>query len=225
MPRFLAKYESNPPRRRRALSSPFVVLILALVCAIIAHLLVGSGSNPPTVKEDAVAARKADSTNPGNVRIRKPAGPPRVNTGLLDPHGQPVSIACNTCHGNWTANSEARVGQRLERFHQHLHGNHGSLACVACHNSNDGYTTLRLADGKAVAFPEVMQLCAQCHGPQYRDYQHGSHGGMTGYWDLSRGSRERNNCVDCHNPHTPRYPVVQPAKGPNDRFLKGSGHE
>jgi hypothetical protein len=152
-----------------------------------------------------------------------------VNTGLLDPHGQPVTIACNTCHGNWKANTEARIGQKLERLHQHLQGSHGNLACVACHNSNDGYGTLRLADGKAVAYPDVMQLCAQCHGQQHRDYQHGAHGGMNGYWDLTRGSRVRNNCVDCHAPHAPRYPLVMPVRGPNDRFVtpnpKGHGHE
>jgi hypothetical protein len=70
-----------------------------------------------------------------------------------------------------------------------------------------------------------MRLCAQCHGPQYRDYQNGAHGGMTGNWDLSKGGRVRNNCIDCHDPHAPRYPTVTPSRGPNDRFLTGGGHE
>ena len=87
--------------------------------------------------------------------------------------------------------------------------------------------TLRLADGAALPYTEVMQLCAQCHGPQHRDYQHGAHGGMAGYWDLSKGGRTRANCIDCHVPHAPKYQPVQPARGPNDRGTaqeKESGH-
>lgn len=163
--------------------------------------------------------------------IRKPAGPPAVQTGLLDPHGQPVSVACNTCHTTRPPNAELHVGGNLETFHQGLKGNHGNLTCISCHHGNEGYQTLRLADGKSLPFTEVMQLCAQCHGPQYRDYSHGAHGGMTGYWDLTQGPRQRNNCIDCHDPHFPKYPTVRPAQGPHDRFLssphdqKGAGHE
>ncbi|MBI5610873.1 MAG: hypothetical protein HY902_18485 [Deltaproteobacteria bacterium] len=65
----------------------------------------------------------------------------------------------------------------------------------------------------------VIELCSQCHGPQARDYQHGAHGGMTGYWDLRRGDRFRNVCVDCHNPHVPAYPQFAPVQRPRDRFL------
>jgi formate-dependent nitrite reductase cytochrome c552 subunit len=71
---------------------------------------------------------------------------------------------------------------------------------------------------------EAMRLCAQCHGPQYRDYKRGSHGGMTGHWDLSRGERTRNNCVDCHDPHAPAYPGTTPVLPPRDRYLRGA-HE
>lgn len=210
---------------RRGSTIPLVVLALAGICVVAAQFLIGSGSNPPSQDAPTAKSGTGDSGSFGIVRIRKPTGPPRVNTGLLDPHQQPITIACNTCHGNWTANSEARIGQKLERFHQHLHGNHGNLACISCHNAHDGYATLRLADGKSIPFPEVMQLCAQCHGPQYRDYQHGAHGGMAGYWDLGKGSRERNNCIDCHSPHSPRYPIVRPARGPNDRFLDKGSHD
>lgn len=163
--------------------------------------------------------------------IRKPAGPPSVKTGLVDPHGQPVSVACNTCHTTRPPNTELRIGGPLVTFHQGLQGNHGNLTCTSCHNSNEGYQTLRLADGRSLPFTEVMQLCAQCHGPQYRDYSHGAHGGMTGYWDLTQGPRQRNNCIDCHDPHFPKYPSVRPAQGPRDRFQnapphqKGVGHE
>ena len=227
MPRYFdvsRRTTTNSVFVRKGAVAPFLVLFLAGSCVIAALFLFSSGSNPHTTQPPKEPSIRNDSAKVGSVQIRKPFAP-RVNTGLLDPHGQPVTIACNTCHGNWTANAELRLGQKPERFHQHLQGSHGNLACVSCHNGGDGYASLRLADGKSVAFSEVMQLCAQCHGPQYRDYQHGAHGGMTGYWDLSKGGRERNNCVDCHQPHSPRYPIVQPARGPKDRFLEGSGHE
>jgi hypothetical protein len=119
-----------------------------------------------------------------------------------------------------------KLGEPLAGIHGGLNGVHGKLACVSCHNPAKGYDSLRLADGKSLPFTEVMALCAQCHGPQFRDYEHGAHGGMTGHWDLSRGGRERNNCIHCHDPHAPKYPTVAPARGPNDRFLTGGhGHE
>jgi hypothetical protein len=76
-------------------------------------------------------------------------------------------------------------------------------------------------------FSAVTQLCGQCHGPQKRDYDHGAHGGMTGYWDRSLGPRKRNPCTACHSPHSPAYPQVWPAPGPRDRnpVLMRSSHE
>ena len=104
---------------------------------------------------------------------------------------------------------------------------HGGLTCLSCHGG-DGYDALRLADGSAVPFPEVMTLCRQCHGPQARDFAHGTHGGMAGYWDRSKGPRTRNSCVVCHDAHAPAYSAMQPAPGPADRFLDppgGDGHD
>lgn len=141
-----------------------------------------------------------------------------VPTGLTDLHGHAVEASCVSCHATRPPNPGNHLAADLDEFHQGLTVQHGSLSCLSCHNSDD-YSTLRLADGKKVGFSDVMSLCAQCHGPQFRDYQHGSHGGMTGYWDLKRGPRQRNNCIDCHDPHAPAYTGVHPAPGPRDRFL------
>lgn len=79
---------------------------------------------------------------------------------------------------------------------------------------------MHLADGKPLELSQSMELCAQCHGVQYRDYKKGSHGGMTGYWDLKRGPRERNHCTDCHAAHQPAYESVRPVHPPKDRYLE-----
>lgn len=160
------------------------------------------------------------------VVIRKPVGHPVIPTGVLDEKGNPISVGCATCHATKTVNPDAKLGTPLTHFHQGLIAKHGDLSCTSCHNPADGYASLRLADGKPVPYSEVMTLCAQCHGPQYRDYLHGAHGGMAGHWDLTSGGRVRNNCIECHDPHAPKYPIVSPARRPNDRFQTGGGgHE
>jgi formate-dependent nitrite reductase cytochrome c552 subunit len=154
-----------------------------------------------------------------SVRIRAAAGPPRVATALQDAHGASVTVACSTCHSTRPPNPENRTVNELDEFHGGMAFSHGTVSCLSCHNSSD-YDSLKLADGRRIEFSDVMTLCGQCHGPQLKDYQHGAHGGMNGYWDLTRGPRIKNNCVDCHLPHAPQFPKMQPTFKPRDRFLE-----
>lgn len=145
-----------------------------------------------------------------------------IDAGQKDMFGNAVMVNCSTCHSIRAPNLQTRAADALDEFHQGLIYNHGSLTCLSCHNP-ENYDTLRLADQSEIPYTDVMSLCAQCHGPQFRDYQHGAHGGMEGYWDLTKGGRTRNNCIDCHDPHAPRFPMMQPTFKPKDRFL-GSPH-
>ncbi len=148
-----------------------------------------------------------------SVNIHAPVTIGLVGSGEIDIHGKPVMVACATCHDTREPNFKANDGAALTEFHVGLKYKHGSQTCLSCHNSED-YGTLKRADGQALNFSDSMKLCAQCHGPQFRDYQNGSHGGMTGYWDLRQGPRERNHCTDCHDPHHPAYPQVMPVFPP-----------
>jgi formate-dependent nitrite reductase cytochrome c552 subunit len=152
------------------------------------------------------------------VSIRKPDGPPRVLTGTFDAHGNAVTVSCSTCHTTRPPNAATKTSADLNEFHKGLRVTHGSVSCLACHNSGD-YDALKLADGTRVEFSNVMTLCAQCHGPQMKDYEHGVHGGMNGYWDRNRGPQRKLNCVDCHHPHAPQFPKMRPTFKPKDRFL------
>lgn len=148
---------------------------------------------------------------------RTDSAQPAVDAGALTYHGMPVTVSCGTCHATVPTNREHGLADVLPtKFHAGLQYQHGGLSCVSCHNA-DNYDTLRLADGRSVPFANAEQLCAQCHGPQTRDYLNGSHGGMTGYWDRRKGERQRNTCTDCHDPHVPAYPVLQPVFQPRDR--------
>ena len=153
------------------------------------------------------------------VTIRQPDGPPQTDIGLTNMHGEKMSVACSTCHLTREPNILNRASKDLDEFHKGMGFSHGNLTCLACHNPKD-YDTLHLADQTPLDFQQVMSLCSQCHGTQRRDYDHGAHGGMTGFWDLSRGPRVRNNCVDCHSPHQPKFPKMNPTFKPRDRFLE-----
>ncbi len=224
-------------RRMRSGVSLLVILAscaLGMVILSISVLWVQSGLR--SANESAVIQPKPPTHGPEvdsagiakhKVTIHQPSGPPRVDIGLSSMHGEKLSVACSTCHTTREPNIANRSTADLDEFHKGMRFSHGNLTCLACHNPKD-YDTLHLADRTAVSFQEVMSLCSQCHGTQRRDYDHGAHGGMTGYWDLSRGPRVRNNCVDCHNPHEPKFPKMNPTFKPRDRFLEshhGEHHE
>lgn len=162
----------------------------------------------------------------GAERIHIPSKLTSIESGQTDALGQPVRIACATCHTlKETATLPESPGD-LKEFHVGLAFDHGSNRCASCHVSEPrAEPKLRLADGTHVPMTEAMALCAQCHGPQYRDYQAGAHGGMSGAWDLSRGDRVRNHCVDCHDPHVPAYPSFKPTTRMRDRLpVAGDEH-
>lgn len=215
---------ASGPRRRFRNMFRFVTLMLhgLIVLTLVAWTLADSTTpdrqSPShdlsaTARDDAVG-----SPTQYSVAINQPAGPPRVATGEFDLQGRPVTVSCASCHANLSPNSRSNSGEKLTEFHQGLAFHHGQLTCLSCHHA-DNYNRLRLADGRPIDFERVQTLCSQCHAGQARDYVHGAHGGMQGYWDLTRGPRERKNCVDCHDPHTPAFPRMIPSFRPQDRFL------
>ncbi|WP_037253502.1 cytochrome c3 family protein [Rhodopirellula europaea] len=165
--------------------------------------------------EGSLARSTTKTTHP--VIIRKPSGPPRIELAGMDPQGRTGSVACSTCHAVRKPNLENVSAATLDEFHQGMTFNHGKIACYACHNPDDS-DALRLADGKSVAYENVMTLCSQCHSKQAESFAHGAHGGMNGHWDLSRGPQMKNNCIDCHDPHAPAYPKMVVGFKPKDRF-------
>lgn len=139
-----------------------------------------------------------------------------IETDALTHAGKPTRVRCETCHAEVDTGKPARAADELTAFHQGLKFAHGTLACSACHEPGEPLR-LRLATGETIAMTEAMSLCSQCHGPTRRSYDNGSHGGMNGHWDLSRGPRLRNQCVHCHDPHSPQITPVAPVHPPRDR--------
>lgn len=162
-------------------------------------------------REAALAAARA-------AFARSPAVAPRIETDLVDDLGRPVTVSCASCHANLEPDANTNHAANLIDFHEGLEYEHGSLSCLSCHHAED-YNSLRLTDGRAIDFASVQRLCAQCHGPQARDYERRAHGGMMGFWDDRRGEAVRKSCIDCHDPHAPAMPAMVPTFRPHDRFL------
>lgn len=191
----------------------WVALAVVSTSVSIAVVLAQKSLNPAA----PTSATNAAPPTRHPVTIRPAPSAPRLDLGTTDSSGKSVSVACGTCHSTTTPNIARNSADGLLAPHLGLKYKHGNLTCLSCHNSTD-YDTLRLADSRSLGFADVMTLCGQCHGPQKRDYDRGSHGGMNGHWDLTKGSRVRNNCVNCHDPHHPVFPLVLPVLPPRDRI-------
>ena len=118
---------------------------------------------------------------------------------------------CTDCHANFVPNP---VRRNLVEWHDDISAifNHDSENrwCLDCHDlKNRNY--LRLASGKLLDFKESYKLCGQCHGEKYRDWKVGVHGKRTGEWN---GKKEYLLCVNCHNPHSPKFKELTPEPPP-----------
>lgn len=194
----------------------------------------GGCGSPTSAPEDRARYRAAAKQQAParaykyKVKINLPHSFLGLNTGKRDARGEPVRVPCATCHRLLKPNPQNRLSSKLEAFHRGVKLQHGKLTCATCHNP-PRYDSFRLGSGASLPYGQVMELCGQCHSRQHKDYQLGIHGGMAGHWDLDSGGRDRNHCLDCHNPHRPAHDRLIPAPRPRYRFLdsgkKGGGHE
>lgn len=119
---------------------------------------------------------------------------------------------CNGCHQIFTSASPA--GATLT-YHQDMELSHGlNDRCINCHDPGNR-ERLTLRDGTTVAFAATPQLCAQCHGTTFRDWERGTHGKTLGSWVTGSEDQRRLSCNECHNPHSPKYEPFTPLPGPN----------
>lgn len=128
--------------------------------------------------------------------------PPKIKIGSF-------TRTCMSCHRMFPPRADTP-----KRFLQHSHVvlNHGiNDRCRNCHCEEDR-DRLVLRGGEVIGYDDVVRLCAKCHGLTYRDWQRGEHGRTNGYWDVKRGEVRRLACSNCHDPHNPRAPAMDPLK-------------
>ncbi len=142
--------------------------------------------------------------------------PPNIKLDLNDTEikalAKYVGYWCNLCHGKMLPNPEER------EIHAEGHPSslkHGEFWCLNCHNLNDR-DYLKLINGKLIPFNQSPELCGECHGQVYNEWKEEIHGRWVG---------SINNpiadviCVDCHNPHSPKFSPIEPMPTPQEKLL------
>ena len=163
-----------------------------------------------------------------------PVGIAAVDTNFLDPSTVRRSYAdliqakedlsdfdCYACHDKgkppplrYDANQKLIIPKEHANIVMH-HGSHErNNNCFNCHNETN-LEQLQPRDKRELRLSDSTPLCGSCHGPTYRDWEAGVHGRTNGHWDRARGDFDRENCVNCHNPHAPKFPGRKPAPGPH----------
>lgn len=128
--------------------------------------------------------------------------PPVININGFD-------RTCMDCHRTFPP-QEDPPRQLLQ--HKHIVLDHGiNDRCRNCHYIGDR-DRLVLHGGEVIGYEQVVELCAKCHGPTFRDWQEGAHGRTDGFWDPAAGPIERLGCTECHDPHQPRVPAMDPIR-------------
>ena len=158
----------------------------------------GQGATPVAHGEALVAPPPQTQTGtPSDQEIQVP--PPPLQLGLSP---------CSQCHADMTPNLQPRA---LSDPHDGMALKHGKERwCLDCHDAKDR-DHLHLVNGQLVDFEQSYKLCGQCHGDKYRDWKVGVHGKRTGHWN---GQKQYLLCVNCHDPHQPRFKPLQPLPPP-----------
>jgi hypothetical protein len=157
------------------------------------------GESPPPGGSGEHASRAAPLPGTPGQEIEVP--PPPFSEGIFP---------CTRCHEKGAEFDTDR--RELGDPHDQIKFEHDAEHrwCLDCHNGTDR-DHLRLASGDLIDFTESYKLCGQCHGDKYRDWRAGVHGRRTGQWD---GKKTYLLCVNCHNPHSPRFRGVKPLPPP-----------
>ena len=139
------------------------------------------------------------------------AGGKSIDDAVTQPPFSPDIFPCTYCHGDLKPNP---VRRDLVEMHDSISGifNHDkdNRWCLDCHDMNNR-DFLKLASGKLLDFKESYKLCGQCHGDKLRDWKVGVHGKRMGNWD---GKKTYLLCVNCHNPHSPKFNQLTPEPPP-----------
>lgn len=204
----MAQVSSSQAGQARSYWVPAVLFVFALL------LLVGPFPfRSPVPQASPVDARFTDRTP-----VRRPLLAPSYAVGVF-------TYRCNDCHA--IIPPPRMPGVRTVLQHKEIQLEHGiNTECLNCHHPANRNAFVDYGGGE-IPWDQPQRLCAKCHGPVYRDWQHGSHGRTNGYWDKSRGEQTRRKCIECHDPHRPPFPSLAPAPGPNTlrMGIREGGHD
>ena len=200
----MSQTTGSAANRARAFWVPAVLFVCAAVLVL----------NPlpfisPVVPASPVAAWVTDPTP-----VERPKLRPEYTVAVFD-------YRCSDCHR--IIPSPAETDRRLTQ-HREIQLAHGiNTRCFNCHHRTNRDAFADDA-GDEIPWDQPQRLCSKCHGPVYRDWQHGSHGRTNGYWDLTQGEQTRRKCIAGHNPHQPLFRPMHPAPGPDTLRMGPQDH-
>ena len=126
---------------------------------------------------------------------------------------------CNDCHQTL---APSQIQKSFFSAHPEIELKHGvNNYCLTCHSLNNR-ESLRDINGNDVPFSQSQIACLQCHGTIYRAWERGVHGRINGYWDKTKGEIKKITCVQCHDPHQPKFKAMHPAPAPNVKNYQDS---
>ncbi len=181
--------------RSRILWVSLVLFAFAAVLAI----------NPLPFASPLTARVRVPAWATDTMPVRQPSRTPKYSLSVF-------TYRCSDCHRIIPSPPQT---QRTLTQHTEIHLEHGiNTRCFNCHHprNRDAFVD---DFGDEIPWDQPQLLCAKCHGPVYRDWQHGSHGRTNGHWLTTRGTRVRRKCIECHDPHQPPFPSLHPAPAPN----------
>jgi hypothetical protein len=133
--------------------------------------------------------------------------PPRATKGL-DLVRAGWTYNCMECHKLLTARWHYDDRPLVE--HQDIKLEHGNNRfCLNCHHPTNRNAFVDY-DGAEIPQADVVKLCAKCHGTIYRDWEAGVHGRQNGFWQASAGPKTKLRCIQCHDPHKPKFQAMPP---------------
>ncbi len=160
----------------------------------------------PVAEAVAVPAWATDATP-----VRSPSREPIYRAAVY-------SYRCSDCHAIIAERDPESYRTAVQ--HTEIKLEHGiNTSCFNCHHQKNR-DSLAGDQGVEIPWDQSELLCAKCHGPVYRDWQHGAHGRTNGYWDARLGAQSRRRCVECHDPHEPPFAHLRPAPGPHTLRVK-----
>jgi len=185
-----------------------VALALGAGLAAMPNLPATPESTPSApVNLPVVARPPAEQPAPGlpaDAHLNKT--PPRKTIGLdLVKNGWTYN--CMECHKLFVAKWHYDRPMAEHRDVTLAHGN--NRFCLNCHHATNRNAFVDY-DGGEIAQADVVTLCAKCHGTIYRDWQAGVHGRSNGYWNAVLGPKTKLRCIQCHDPHNPKFQPMPP---------------
>jgi hypothetical protein len=187
---------------------PIRSLLAGLLCVMTALLAwaEGTGTNPP-VSLPLVARPPAEQPPVGlPTDTHLDTAPPRKTVGL-DLVRNGWTYNCMECHKLTQARWHYDRPMNEHKDIQLAHGN--NRFCLNCHHATNRNAFVDY-DGSEIAQKDVVLLCAKCHGTTYRDWQAGVHGRQNGFWKASLGDKTKLRCIQCHDPHSPKFHAMPP---------------